>query len=114
MPRTVSIAPGAELPAQVADVDVDHVGAGVVVVAPDVREQLLAAQHLAGVAHQDLEHGELARGQVDGASVRAGPAGAQVEHDAPAASTVRSTVPSSRRRARTRARSSSKRNGLVM
>ena len=40
---------GAELLAQVADVDVDDVRAGVEVVAPHVVEQLLAGEHLAGV-----------------------------------------------------------------
>jgi hypothetical protein len=33
------------------------------------------------VADQNLEHGELARRQVDGSALRAGAAGAQVEHD---------------------------------
>ena len=39
----------AELPAQVADVDVDDVRPRVVVVAPDARQQLLAAQDLVRV-----------------------------------------------------------------
>ena len=75
MPRTVLIALGAELAAQVADVDVDHVGARVEVVAPDVVEQLLAAEHLAGVQHEDLGQRELARGQVDLRARRRWPGG---------------------------------------
>ena len=50
---------GPELAAQVADVDVDDVGAGVEVVAPDVREQLLAAEDLARVAQERLQQREL-------------------------------------------------------
>src|SRR5437763_480970 len=40
--------PGAELLAQAPDADVDDVGVGVEVVAPDLGEQPLAADHLAG------------------------------------------------------------------
>ena len=70
MPRTVSMRSLPSLRAQVADVDVDDVGAGVVVVAPHVGEQLLAAEHLAGVAQEHLEHRELARAELDRARRR--------------------------------------------
>src|SRR6478735_1773657 len=51
---------GAELPAQVADVHVHDVGAGVEVHAPHVVEQLLAGEHLPGVHHEHLGQRELA------------------------------------------------------
>src|SRR6516164_1276272 len=43
---------GADLVAQVTDVDLDDVRARIVVVAPDMAEQLLAAQDLAGMTHE--------------------------------------------------------------
>src|SRR5438552_18673407 len=43
---------GAELLPQPPDADVDDVRAGVEVVAPDLREQALAAHDLAGVQHE--------------------------------------------------------------
>src|ERR1700754_1778286 len=54
-----------DLVAQVADVDVDDVRAVLVVVVPGVLEQLVARQHLAGVAHERLQQLELLGGQVD-------------------------------------------------
>ena len=109
---------GAELLAQVADVDVDDVGAGVEVEAPDLVEQLLAGQHLAGVGHEDLGERELARRQVDLLAADGGPAGAEVEADAAGLE----DVGRDRRRCRvrwrsrrwTRASSSANRNGLAM
>ena len=75
MPRTVSKRSRAELAAQVADVDVDDVRARVEVVAPDVREQLLAAQHLAGVAQERLQQRELLGRELGLVVVRPRPAG---------------------------------------
>src|SRR5690554_3976631 len=74
---------GAELLAQVADVDVDDVGAGVEVVAPHVREQLLTRQGLTAVADQHLGERELARRQLDLAVPGIRPTAAQVETDVP-------------------------------
>ena len=54
-----------DLAAQVADVDLDDVvGAGVVGV-PDVLEDLALALHLPGLAHQVVQQGVLARGELD-------------------------------------------------
>src|SRR4026207_44160 len=47
---------GPERPPQTADADVDHIGARVEVVAPDLREQALAAHHLTGALEQVVEH----------------------------------------------------------
>src|SRR2546423_14383615 len=55
---------GAELLPQAADADVDDVRARVEVVAPDLREQALAADDLAGVQDQVMEEPELAVGEV--------------------------------------------------
>ena len=75
--------PGAvELAAQVADVDVDDVAAGVEVDAPHRVEELLAREHLARVAHEVLEQRELAARQVDLDVVAArGDAGLGVERE---------------------------------
>src|SRR2546430_3224032 len=54
----------AELLAQPADADVDDVGAGVEVVAPNLGEQALAAQHLARVGGEMVEKLELAIGEL--------------------------------------------------
>ena len=54
-----------DLLAQVADVDVDDVGAVLVLVVPRVLEQLEAVEHLAGAAHERLEQRELLRRQRD-------------------------------------------------
>ena len=73
---------GSELLAQVADVDVDDVRAGVEVEAPDLVEELFAGEHLAGVHHQGLGEGELAGGELELALADGGAAGAYVEADA--------------------------------
>src|SRR5215203_724395 len=52
-----------DLVAQVADVDVDDVRAVLVVVVPGVLEQLVAREHLAGMAHERLEQLEFLRRQ---------------------------------------------------
>src|SRR5215213_8624431 len=58
-------ATGFELSAEVRDEDLDRVGDGEGVVAPDLVEEPLAGDHEALVAHQVLEQLELALGQVD-------------------------------------------------
>ena len=70
-----------ELAAQVADVDLDDVRARVVVVAPDAVEDLLARQHLAGVAHEVREQVELLRREVHRRPVAGHRAAQQVELD---------------------------------
>ena len=45
--------------AEVADVHLDHVGPRVVVVAPDLIDELGLGQNLARMVHQSLEEGEL-------------------------------------------------------
>jgi hypothetical protein len=79
----VAYAVSADLLAQVPDVDVDHVRAGVVVVAPDVRQQLLPAQHLPWVTHERVEHRELAGADLDGATFDRETTRAGVEHHVP-------------------------------
>src|SRR5680860_1253906 len=54
-----------DLAAQVADVDLDDVGIPVEVRGPDVAQQGVLGDSLAGVARQVLQEGELARGQLD-------------------------------------------------
>jgi hypothetical protein len=70
--------PAAGLVAQVADVDVDDVGAGVEVVVPDGGEDLLAAEDVTRVAHEVLQQGELAAGELHGLVVASDAARAQV------------------------------------
>src|SRR5947208_16701998 len=55
-----------DLAPQVAHVDVDHVGSAVVGEVPDVVHDVAAAQHLAGLAHEQLQEGELLGRQGDG------------------------------------------------
>jgi hypothetical protein len=69
----------AELAAQVANVNVDHVGLGIEVVPPHVRQQLLAGQDLVGVAQERLGQRELPAGQLDRAAGHGGSPGAQVQ-----------------------------------
>src|SRR5438067_382155 len=57
----------AELLAQATDADVDDVGAGIEVVAPDLGEQTLAAEHLARIGGQLVQQLELAVGELDDA-----------------------------------------------
>src|SRR6516164_4437437 len=71
-----------DLVTQVADVDLDDIGARVVVVSPDVAEQLLAAEHLARMPQEHLGQRELPRRQVDRVAGRLGLAGPQVETEA--------------------------------
>jgi len=54
-----------QLAAQVQHVDLDHVGVGGEIVAPDPGQQLLAPQDLAGPAQEGQQQLELAPGQVD-------------------------------------------------
>ena len=75
-PRTVCsdarLALGLELAAQVADEHVDHVGLDLGRVAPDVAEQLVAREHLAGMARERLEQLELAPRELEVAPVAGG------------------------------------------
>src|SRR5881275_504791 len=67
---------GPELLAQAPDADVYDVRAGVEVVSPDLREQALAAHHLAGALEQVMEEPELAVREIDDVLPDAGlPAG---------------------------------------
>src|SRR5271167_1134865 len=52
-----------QLPAQVADVHVDDVGAGVVLVSPDSAKDLLARENLSSISHEVCEELELSRRQ---------------------------------------------------
>jgi hypothetical protein len=54
-----------ELPAQVADEDVDHVGVDLEVVAPHARQELVTRQHDARVRGEAQQQLELAAGQVE-------------------------------------------------
>src|SRR6188474_918857 len=54
-----------ELVAEAIDEHVHCVGAGVEAVVPDVRDDHRLRDHLAGVAHQELEQCELARAEID-------------------------------------------------
>ncbi|MPM34156.1 hypothetical protein SDC9_80738 [bioreactor metagenome] len=55
---------GAQLGPQPPDVDVDRTGTAEVVVAPDVGEELLAAEHPPGVLQQVLQQLELGVGEI--------------------------------------------------
>ena len=70
-----------ELAAQVADEDVDDVRLDVGRVAPHEREQLVAAEHLAGVADEDVEQVELAPREAELAPVAGGDVAARVDDD---------------------------------
>ena len=70
---------GAELAPQVANVNVDDVGARVEVVAPDVAEQLFAGEYLARVSEEHLREHELSGRQLHEPTVDAGSASAKVE-----------------------------------
>src|ERR671915_507784 len=54
-----------DLAAQIADVDLDHVDIPVVVSVPDMVEDLGLGDHLTAAPQQELQQGELARGQLD-------------------------------------------------
>src|SRR5919106_6091959 len=73
--------PLSQLAAEVADVDVDDVRAGVIVIAPDQGEELLAAHDLVRVLEERSKKLELARAQLDGTPGDACPARPQVERD---------------------------------
>src|SRR5262249_54305767 len=55
----------ADLVAQAADVDLDDVRIGDVVVTPDAVEERLAGEDLTGMGDQEFEEVEFARGQLD-------------------------------------------------
>ena len=105
---------GAELLAQAPDADVDDVRAGVEVVAPDLGEQALAAEHLAGVVDEVVQQPELAVREVGDelADPRLPPR--EVELEAAGVEQVSSCPAAcSRSCARTRASSSSSANGFA-
>src|SRR5579884_1988600 len=56
-----------ELAAQIGDVDLQGVGAGAEVVAPDLLEDLRAGEHHPRVAEEELEQPELGAGQLHSA-----------------------------------------------
>src|SRR5262245_29380393 len=70
-----------ELLTQIADIDVDDVRAGIVVVAPYVRKQLLAAQHLPSMTEERLRKHELTRRQLQALLAGRYMSRAQIEHD---------------------------------
>src|SRR5690606_23166917 len=55
----------AQLLSEIADVDVDHVGARIEVVSPHVGQDLLAGEYLVRMAEQELGEAELPRRQLD-------------------------------------------------
>ena len=108
------LAPRLELAAQVGDEDVDRVGLGERVVAPDVVEEGLARDDEPGVAHQVLEQLELAGGEVDlpvAATDLAGVSGLRLR--SPVTSEALPRGGRRRRSARILASSSSRSNGLT-
>src|SRR4051794_32798676 len=82
-----------ELLAQVADVDVHNVRAGVEVEAPDLVEELLAREDLAGVHHERLRQRELACRQLELALADGRATGADVEADTAGLEDVVATRP---------------------
>ena len=102
-----------QLAPQVADVDLEHLRAGIEVEPPDRVEDLLAGENLVGVAHQVGEQLELARGQLDLVAVALDPPRAQVEADVGDVEHGGFMLAGARSCARTRAKSSSNANGLV-
>src|SRR2546429_9272958 len=64
---------GPELLAEPADADVDDVRPRVEVIAPDLRQEPLAADHLARMLHEVVQDAELAAGQLRDARAHAGP-----------------------------------------
>src|SRR5207248_913613 len=72
---------GPELAAQATDRDVDDVRARVEVVAPDLGQQALAADHLASVLRQMMEQPELAVGELARLRADASFAAGVVDHE---------------------------------
>src|SRR4051794_38065151 len=72
---------GAELGAQPPDVDVDRAGAAVVVIAPDLLQQLGASEDPAGVLREVLQQLELLVGEVERASAHLGRVRGLVDDD---------------------------------
>ena len=104
----------AELAPEIADVDIDDVGLGIVLVAPNRREDLLAGENAAAMAHQMDEQVELGARQSHLLSGAAHLAGDQVDLDVADAQRCRGGFCAARRScARTRAASSASENGLT-
>src|SRR5436190_22678700 len=78
---------------EVADIDVQHVGSGVVVVAPDRIQDLRPGEDLIGVTHQIRKELEFSSGQSDRTSGTADVPGAEVEHDVPDLERGRARLP---------------------
>src|SRR5438132_5007807 len=74
---------GTQLLAQAPDAYVHDVGARIEVVAPDFRQQPLAADHLALVLEQMVEHAKLAVGKLNGRAVQLHLAAGEIEHEGP-------------------------------
>src|SRR5205809_5676091 len=68
-----------DLVAQVADVDVDEIGAGLEAELPGALEQLASRQSLAAPTQQEFEHGELLRRQLELRLAAPGAAGRRIE-----------------------------------
>ena len=110
---------GAELAPHGGDVRVDGAPAGRAVdVAPDLLEQLLAAEDDAGPAREPVHEVELGRREVHELAVAADLAALGIDRDRPGGDRLASPAPAARRArrssARTRATSSRWLNGLVM
>src|SRR2546423_180547 len=73
--------PGAELLSHPADADVDDVGAGIEVIAPDLGEQALAADDDSGLGGEAVEDPELELGEMERDTVHARLATRQVERE---------------------------------
>ena len=103
-----------DLAAQATDVHLDDVRVAVEVVVPHAGEDLGLAQHLAGPAHEELEHVELAGGERDLDVAAPDPARAGVDPQVADRRPGTGSRPAVRRSsARTRATSTGNENGLV-
>ena len=116
-PREPCAASGAprrlELAAHVADEHVDDVGLDVGRVAPHQPQQLLAREHLARVAREDLQQVELAAGELEVAAAARGDVAARVDDHVADDERAGAGVPRRRSSACRRAVSSAIANGLT-
>ena len=104
---------GLELAAQVADEDVDDVRLHVGRVAPDLGEQLVAREHLPGMARERLQQLELAPGQLQVAAAARRDVAARVDDEVADHERPGAVVPRRRSSACSRAVSSASANGLT-
>src|SRR5271163_3773726 len=77
----VALVVGIERAAQPADMDVDRARLDIDVGAPHRVEQLLAAEHPAGMLEQIAQQAELGRAEMDVAAVALDPMAGDVHHD---------------------------------